>query len=42
VNTGLREIDETGEILKELATQLRRRGALGTTASASQISNNSG
>jgi hypothetical protein len=42
VNTGLREIDETGEILKELATQLRRRGPLGTTASASQISNNSG
>jgi hypothetical protein len=29
VNTGLREIDETGEILKELATQLRRRGLWG-------------
>ena len=42
VNTGIREIDETSEILKELATQRRRRGFLATTASASEISNNSG
>jgi len=42
VNIGSREIDETGEILKELATQIRRRGPLGTTTSASQRSNNSG
>jgi hypothetical protein len=42
VNTGFREIDETGEILKELATQRRRGGPLATAASASEISNNSG
>jgi hypothetical protein len=37
VNTGSKEIDETDKILKELATQLRRGGPLGTTASASQV-----
>ena len=42
VNSGFREIDETGEILKELATQRRRGGPLATPASASEISNNSG
>jgi hypothetical protein len=42
MNTGFREIDETGEILKEFATQRRRRGPLATTASASEISNNRG
>jgi hypothetical protein len=32
VNTGTREIDEIGEILKDLATERRRKGPLATTA----------
>ena len=39
VNTGFREIDKTGEILKEFATQRRRRAPL---PSASERSDNSG
>ena len=42
VNAGSREIDEIDEILKEFATQRRRKGPLATTASASERSNNSG
>ena len=41
LNTGFREIDETGEILKEFATQ-RRKGPFAPTASASEMTSNSG
>jgi Cache domain len=36
VNSGSREIDEVGEILKEFATDRRRKGPLATTASSSE------
>ena len=42
VNTGSREIDEIDKILKEFATQRRRKGPLATTASSSERSNKSG
>lgn len=43
VNSGSREIDEIDEILKEFATERRRKGPLATTASSSErSSNNSG
>ena len=42
VNAGSRELEEIDEILKEFATQRRRKGPLATTASASERSNNSG
>ena len=43
VTSGSREIDEVGEILKELATDRRRKEPLATPASASErLSNNGG
>src|SRR5262249_53656402 len=43
VKTGSREINKIDKILKELATQLRRKGRLTTTVSSSESSsNNSG
>jgi hypothetical protein len=42
VKTGSREIDEIGEILKELATQRRKGPSATTTSSSERLPNNSG